>query len=53
MKNKIINLDKINTEVAALSAEIKTLPEGNLNKRGKYYCHAINRKDIGITNNLS
>jgi len=51
MKNRIINLNKIKSEIKALSAELKTLPEGNLNKRGKFYYHTINRKNTGITKN--
>ena len=51
MRNKIINLNKIQKEIAVLIAELGSLPEGYLNKRGKYYYHIINRKDVGITKN--
>jgi len=47
MKNK----NKTKSEIEVLNAELKTLPEGHLNRKGKFYYRTINRKDIGITRN--
>ena len=51
MKNKIINSNKIKSEIETLSVELATLPEGHLNRRGRYYYHVIKREGIGITKN--
>jgi len=38
-------------ELKAIDAELLTLPEGSLIKRGKFYSHLINQKRTGITKN--
>ena len=51
MKNQIINLYKIKSEIGDMSVELKTSPKGHLNKRGKYYYHFIGREGSGVSKN--
>jgi len=51
LKSKVINLQKVENELEQLQLELTTLPVGHLNRRGKFYFHTINRKDVGITKN--
>jgi len=51
MKSGVINLNKIRKELEALKIELKTLPEGHLNRRRKFYYHTIRGKSVGITKN--
>ena len=51
MNNMTFILNKIKSEIEALSTELETLPKGHLNKRGEFYSHTINNKDTGITKN--
>jgi len=53
MLSKIINLLKIKKELKALEKELKTVPEGRLNRKGKYYYHLVGRKEVAITKDLS
>lgn len=49
MKNIVITLKKLQNELEAVNKELKTLPEGRLNKKGNFYYHLINESEIGIT----
>ncbi|MCL2558928.1 MAG: hypothetical protein FWE07_00455 [Turicibacter sp.] len=51
MRNIKINSNKMQNELAGLVTELKSLPEGTLNRRGKYYSHSVGGKDVGITHN--
>lgn len=51
MKKIVITLKAYKEELVKVEAELLTLPDGNLMKRGKFYCHLINQKQIGITKN--
>ena len=51
MKSMIVELDYYEKKLITIKEEIKTLPAGHLVKRGEFYCHAINGKEVGITNN--
>ena len=50
MKNIIIQLNQYKDQLEAVDQELQTLPEGYLLKRGKFYWHKIDKKELGITN---
>lgn len=49
MKNILIMVKELQKELEAVNKELKTLPEGRLNKKGNFYYHLINESEIGIT----
>jgi len=49
MKSIIIELDYYRKQLKKIDEELQTLPAGRLVKRGKLYCHSIDRKEVGIT----
>jgi len=49
MNDTIITLDSCTKELDAVTAELQTLPPGRLVKRGTFYNHVVNRKEVGIT----
>jgi len=51
MRNIRSQLDKYNKELKDVYKELETLPPGRLVKKGKFYSHRIDNKEIGITNN--
>ena len=51
MKQIIVKLKNYKEELEAITAELVTLPDGSLVKRGKFYYHVINQKQVGITKN--
>jgi len=51
MQNVKSQLDKYNEESRDILAELETLPPGRLVKKNKSYAHAVDNKEIGITNN--
>ena len=51
MKSMLVELNYYRKELKAIEIELQTLPPGRLIKKGKFYAHAINGKEIGITKN--
>ena len=48
---KLKGLQDYIQELSKVDAELSILPEGSLGKRGKFYCHMIDQKKVGITRN--
>ena len=46
-----LKLKKNKLELEMINEELQTLPSGRLAKNGKFYCHEINDKRVGITRN--
>ena len=51
MKKIIVKLKDYKDELEKIDAELLTLPDGGLSKRGKFYCHVTNQQQVGITKN--
>ena len=47
----VMKLNEYKDKLAKANAELLTLTDGSLTKRGKFYCHMVNRKQVGITKN--
>ena len=51
MNNIITKLKNCEKELEEINEELQTVPAGSLVKKGLFYYHSINGKEIGITNN--
>jgi len=51
MQNIISQLNKYNQELKDIHKEIEGLPPGRLVKKGKFYSHRVDNKEISITRN--
>ena len=51
MQNIVVGINKIKKQLSELETELKNAPAGHLNRKGKFFYQAAEKKEVGITKN--